>query len=118
MNYTTTMNYPDTNLLDASMPSDSSQSSAESDMELFVDAIEATADEMDYEDDSGRIGTSSPPLPTTQDDYTIDDDSGRTGTSSPPLPTTHFSFSNIRTSELPNLSSSVASGSTVSLSHC
>ena len=85
------MNYPDTNLLDASMPSDSSQSSAESDMELFVDAIEATADEMDYEDDntieddSGRTGTSSPPLPTTQDDYTIDDDSGRTGTSSPPF---------------------------------
>ena len=100
MNYTTTMNYPDTNLLDASRPSDSSQSSAESDMELFVDAIEATADEMDYEDDN-----------------TIEDDSGRTGTSSPPLPTTHFSFSNIHTSELPNLSSSAASGSTVSLSH-
>ena len=94
VNYTTTMNYPDTNLLDASMPSDSSQSSAESNMELFVDAIEATADEMDYEDDSGRTGTSSPPLPTT-----------------------HFSFSNIHTSELPNLSSSTASGSTVSLLH-
>ena len=61
------MNYPDTNLLDASMPSDSSQSSAESDMELFVDAIEATADEMDYKDDN-----------------TIEDDSGRTSTSSPP----------------------------------